>query len=210
MFHKKPLPHPTSPQKDNSRQKKETQLLRRTKGIKKRTLIWVHLQIIPSFSTFVAASSSCNTAVNIPFLTTRICIIPLLDPIAPKILNLKVFNIQNNSFVLCFLFPLFPLSKQQFPISTKKSEVFKLPLFPVWVEVVFTYQSFTTPAAAKRRHKAEAAEWAAKGAASRPMRPDFNRVRGGLSPMDENVWMRSTIMKGCVFLALPFEITEPK
>ena len=101
-----------------------------------------------------------------------------------------------------FVFP-FPTveswRKKQFPISTKKSEVFKLPLFIVWVEVAFTYQSFTTPAAAKRRHKAEAAEWAAKGAASRPMRPDFNRVRGGLSPMDENVWMMSTIMKGYYF-----------
>lgn len=41
LFHKKTLPHPTSPQKDTSRQKKETQLTCRTKGMKKRTLIWV-------------------------------------------------------------------------------------------------------------------------------------------------------------------------
>ena len=126
LFHKKPLPHPTSPQKDTSRQKKETQLTRRTKGMKKRTLIWVHLQIIPSFNTFVAASSDCNTAVNIPFVTARICFIPLLDPIAPKILNLKVFNIQKNVFVVCFLFPLLT---RQFPISTKKSGCLHLPEF---------------------------------------------------------------------------------
>lgn len=94
--------------------------------MKKRTLIWVHLQIIPSFNTFVAASSGCNTAVNIPFVTARICFIPLLDPIAPKILNLKVFNIQKNVFVVCFLFPLLT---RQFPISTKKSGCLHLPEF---------------------------------------------------------------------------------
>ena len=87
--------------------------------MKKRTLIWVHLQMIPSFNTFASASSSCNTDVNIPFVTTRICFLPLLDPIAPKILNLKVFNIQKNAFVFCFLFP--PLSKHQFPKSQRFS-----------------------------------------------------------------------------------------
>lgn len=89
MFHKKPLPHPTSPQKDNSRQKKETQLLRRTKGMKKRTLIWVHLQIIPSFSTFVAASSSCNTAVNIPLLQLVFVLFPYLIQLLQKSLTLR-------------------------------------------------------------------------------------------------------------------------